>query len=205
MKKFLKVVLCCAVLATGTSAVSAQGIGGLIKKGKAAVKKGEKAVDKILGKEDSSENESSSESKTVTSSGIVISNPISEFIEIEPIGLYGVSTSEDFGDAYLVLKVKNLTPKEVTNFGSRVQNQNMIAVDTKGKVYNVDAYGHFGYDTPEGIMVTLSLNEPGIMFTHINKDIDMMQQVKVGVFSDAYHQGNIVLNNVPIFWDEVPE
>ena len=205
MKKFLKVVLCCAVLATGTSAVSAQGIGGLIKKGKAAVKKGEKAVDKILGKEDSSENESSSESKTVTSSGIVISNPVSDFVEIEPIGLYGVSKSENFGDAYLVLKVKNLIPKDVLRFGSSVQNQKMIAVDNNGKVYNIDSSGHYGYDTPEGIMVKIVLNEPGLMFTDIKKDVDMMQQVKFGVFSDAYHQGNVTLNNVPIFWDEVPE
>lgn len=205
MKKFLKVVLCCAVLATGTSAVSAQGIGGLIKKGKAAVKKGEKTVDKILGKEDSSENESSSESKTVTSSGIVISNPVSDFVEIEPIGLYGVSKSENFGDAYLVLKVKNLIPKDITRFGSSVQNQKMIAVDNNGKVYNIDSSGHYGYDTPEGIMVKIVLNEPGLMFTDIKKDVDMMQQVKFGVFSDAYHQGNVTLNNVPIFWDEVPE
>lgn len=219
MKNFVKVVLCFAVLSLGTSAVNAQGLGGLLNKGKTALKKGEKAVKegkevvgKILGTEESSSPETmnanpaqADANKTITSSGIVISNPVSSFIEIEPIGLYGVSKSENYGDAYLVLKVKNLVPKDVTRFGNRVQNQNMVAVDNNGKVYNVDASGHYGYDTPEGLTVRVILNEPGIMFTDIKKDVDMMQQVKFGVFQDAYHQGNVTLNNVPIFWDKLPE
>lgn len=195
-------------LASGTSAVNAQDLGGLLKKGKAAVKKGEKVVGEIFGaKETSSEDAAPENAVTsqISSSGIVINNPVSSFVEIVPVGLYGVSKSENFGDAYLVLKVKNLVPKDVTRFGSRVQNQNMIAVDNKGKVYNVDASGTYGYDTPEGLTVSVVLDEPGIMFTDIRKDVDMMQQVKFGVFQDAYHQGNVVLNNVPIFWDQTPE
>lgn len=222
MKKFLKLVLCLAFLASGTYAVDAQNLGNLIKRGEAAVKKGKKtakegkeAVEKLDSKKSRKEKESletvnpnSSESnagKSVTSSGIVISNPVSSFIEIEPIGLYGVSKSENFGDAYLVLKVKNLVPKDVTNFGSSIQNKKMIAVDTNGKVYNIDSSGSYSFDTPEGIMVKIILNEPGLMFTDIRKDIEMMQQVKFGVISDAQHQGNVTLENVPIFWDEVPE
>ena len=207
MKKFLKVVMFVAVLASATSTVNAQGIGGLINKGKKAAKEGKEAIGKILGTEESSssENAVSPLGQIVCANGIEISNPVSSFIEIEPIGLFGVSKSENYGDAYLVLKVKNLTPKEVTRFGSSVQNQKMIAVDNNGKVYNIDSSGHFGYDTPEGIMVRVVLNEPGLMFTDINKDVNMMQQVKFGVFSDAYHQGNVTLNNVPIFWDQTPE
>lgn len=222
MKKFLKLVLCLAFLASGTYAVDAQNLGSILKKGESAVKKGKKAakegkeaVEKIGSKKSRKEKPSSdktdanpsesSVNKTVSSSGIVISNPVSSFIEIEPIGLYGVSKSENFGDAYLVLKVKNLVPKEVTRFGSSVQNQKMIAVDTNGKVYNIDSSGHYGYDTPEGIMVQVVLNEPGLMFTDIRKDVNKMQQVKFGVFSDAQHQGNVTLENVPIFWDQDPE
>lgn len=212
MKNFLKLFLCFAVLASASSAVNAQGLGGLLNKGEAAVnkggkivKKGKEVVDKILGSEESPSDEASSLDQTVSSSGIKISNPMSSFIEIEPVGLYGVSKSENFGDAYLVLKVKNMTTKDVTRFGSRVQNQNMIAVDNNGKVYNVDSSGTFGYDTPEGLMVRIVLDQPGLMFTDIKKDIPMMQQVKFGVFSDAQHQGNVVLNNVPIFWDQLPE
>lgn len=224
MKTFLKVVLCFAFLAAGTSAVQAQGLGNLINKGKTAVKKGEKAVkegkevvDKIFGSDESSTKDASSSqtqttnpsevniNKTVNSSGIVTSNPLTSFIEIEPVGLYGVSKSENYGDAYLVLKVKNLIPKDITRFGSRVQNQNMTAVDTNGKVYNVDTSGVYEYDTPEGIMVRVILDEPGLMFTDIKKNVNMMQQVKFGVFTDAQHQGNVTLNNVPIFWDQVPD
>lgn len=161
---------------------------------------------KILGTEESSSDDADSTVReTVTASGIGISNPVSSFVEIEPVGLYGVSKSENFGDAYLVLKVKNLIPKDVTRFGSSVLNQKMIAVDNNGKVYNIDASGTYGYDTPEGIKVTVVIDEPGAMFTDIKKDVDRMQQVKFGVFTDAQHQGNVILTNVPIFWDQVPE
>ena len=208
MKKFLKVVMCLALLASGTSVANAQGLGGLIKKGKETLKKGEEAVGKIFGSEESSENTPATQSATATkigSSGIGIANPVSNFIEIEPIGLYGVSKSENYGDAYLVLRVKKLIPKDVTNFGSSVQNQKMIAIDNNGQVYNIDASGTYGYDTPEGLVVKVVLNQPGLMFPDIRKDVKMMQQVKFGVISDAQHQGNVTLTNVPIFWDELPE
>lgn len=206
--KFLKVFLCLTLLASGASAVNAQGLGGLFKKGKEAVKKGGEAVGKVLGTEESPAPEATAEAPAnqfVTASGITISNPVNSFIEIEPIGLFGVSTSENFGNAYLVLKVKNLIPKDVTNFGSSVQNQKMIAVDTNGKVYNIDASGTQGYDTPEGLIVKVVMDQPAMMFTDIRKDVNMMQQVKFGVISDARHQGNVILNNVPIFWDQTPE
>lgn len=206
MKKLLKVLLCFAVLAVGASSANAQGLGGLIKKGKKAAKEAKEVLGKTFGSEDSTpENSTSPDNETISSSGIIISNPVSSFVEIEPIGLYGVSKSENFGDVYLVLKVKSLITKGETRFGNRVQNQNMIAVDNKGKVYNVDSSGHFGYDTPEGLTVSVILDEPGLMFTDVKKDVDMMQQVKFGVFSDAQHQGNVTLTNVPIFWDQVPE
>lgn len=199
-------MLCFAVVAVGTSSANAQGLSGLINKGKKATKEGKEVLGKIFGSEEStSENSASPVSETISSSGIMISNPVSSFVEIEPIGLYGVSKSENYGDAYLVLKVKNLTPKDVTRFGSSVQNQKMIAVDNNGKVYNIDASGTYGYDTPEGLMIQVILDEPGLMFTDIKKDVNMMQQVKFGVFSDAQHQGNVILNNVPIYWDQVSE
>lgn len=221
MKNFLKVVLCLAILAAGAPAVNAQGIGGLLKKGKEKIEKGKKAakkgketVEKIFGSgDDSSETTSSPDAttstsggsqvnKTVSSSGIIVSNPLSSFIEIEPVGLYGVSKSENYGDAYLVLKVKKLIPQDITKIGSSVQNQKMVAVDNNGKVYNVDASGVHEFDTPEGLMVRVVIDQPGLMFTDIKKDVNMMQQVKFGVLSDAQHQGNVTLNNVPIFWDE---
>lgn len=206
MKKFLKAVLFFTALAVGISSANAQGLGGLINKGKKAAKEGKEVLGEIFGSQESaSDNSSSPVSETVTSSGITISNPVSSFVEIVPIGLYGVSKSENYGDAYLVLKVKNLIPKDVIRFGSRVQNQNMIAVDTNGKVYNVDTSGQYGYDAPEGLMIQVVLDEPGLMFTDIKKNVNMMQQVKFGVFSDAQHQGNVTLSNVPIFWDQIPE
>lgn len=216
MKKFLKVALCFSILAFCSPGVEAQGLGGLIKKGKAgiekgkkAVKKGKEAVESVLGTEEApaaQENQGNAVmSSIVSSSGIAVSNPLGSVIEIEPVGLYGVSKSENYGDAYLVLKVKKLTPKETTSFGSEVKNQKMIAVDNSGKVYNVDAFGQIPYDTPEGLMVQVVLDNPALMFNDIKKNVDMMQQVKLGVFSDKDNQGMVTFTNVPIFWDQSPE
>ena len=217
MKKFLKVVLCLAFLVSMPTVVEAQGLGGLLKKGKQAVKKGKEVVEKVLGTdEEPSETKSTSETlnvkpsqtavaTTVSSSGIIVSNPISNFIEIEPVGLFGVSKSENFGDAYLVLKVRKLIPQELTGFGTGVAGQKMIAVDNNGKVYNVNSSGHIKYDTPEGLKVQIIIDNPNLMFTDIRKDVNMMQQVKLGVFSDKDNQGNVTFTNVPIYWDRTPE
>ena len=224
MKKFLKVALCFVILAFCSTGVEAQGLGGLIKKGKAGIEKGKKAVKKgketvenILGTDNTpaatvsspdaaKENQGSPViSGLVSPSGIIVSNPLGSFIEIEPLGLYGVSKSENYGDAYLVLKVKKLIPKESTSFGSEVKSQKMIAVDNSGKVYNVDASGQIPYDTPEGLMVQVVLDNPALMFKDIKKNVNMMQQVKLGVFSDKDNQGNVTFSNVPVFWDQTPE
>ena len=84
-------------------------------------------------------------------SGATVINPISKYIEVEPVGLYGISQTETSGNVYLVLNVLNKTDKQNALFGSSVQNQKMLAVD--GKVYNVDASGGIRYDTPQDVPV----------------------------------------------------
>ena len=206
MRTILKMVSLFAIFMLVTSVVDAQDVGNIIKKGKVVVKKGKKAADALFGTEGTiSENPSERVIPSISATGTVISNPVNSFIEIEPVGLFGVSKSENFGDAYLVLRVRKLIPNDVTRFGSSIQNQKMIAVDYNGKTYPIDSSGHYQYDTPEGLIVKVVLDEPGLMFTDIKKDINMMQQVKFGVFSDAQHQGNVTITNIPIFWDQVPE
>lgn len=184
----------------GSTGVSAQGLGGLLKKGKNVAEK----ILSVQG-EDKAESVATEDTPVLLESGISVFNPIAEFIEIAPVGLYGVSKSENFGDAYLVLKVKNKLSKESASFGSSIQNKKMIAVDNGDKTYNINASGSYRYDTPQDIVVVLKLDEPNLMFTDINRNINQMQVVKFGVIIDAAHQGNVTLKNVPIFWDQQPE
>lgn len=134
-----------------------------------------------------------------------VANPIAEAIEVIPVGLYGVSTSENFGNVYLMLDVKMNLNKQSATFGSSIKNQKMIAVDENGKVYNIDSSGAFRYDTPEGITARIVLDNPDLMFKDVKKSVKSMKTVKLGIHIDAANQGNITISDIPIQWDVTQE
>lgn len=183
----------------------AQGLGDLLKKGKQTIEKvAGKAKEKIVG----TDNTVQENAKNLTSTfdnGIEMVNPMAEYIDVTPIGLYGYSTSENYGSAYLVLKVMMKEPENQASFGGSINNEKMIAVDANGKVYNTDANGTFRFDTPEGIPVNVIINQPPLTFTGIKKEIQVMPMVKFGILIDARRKGNLTLKNVPIYWDKTPE
>ncbi len=204
-EKTTKTLLFAVVLALSGITASAQGLGGLLNK----VKKTSEKVEKVLGNTTvtpAAQKEPTVNGNTALAlnNGITISNPLAEVMEIVPVGLYGMSTSENFGNCYLVLKVKMLLPESKTNFGS-VGSERMMAVDTNGKTYIVDAGGSYPHETPEGIMVNVALNENGLMFEGVKKNVSTMQMVKFGVYIDFKTKGYVTLRNVPIFWDKSPE
>lgn len=180
----------------------AQGIGGLLKKGKQTVENGKKVVDALKGQTSNDETQAAA---GIIVNGIEVMNPISTSIEVEPVGLYGVSRTDTKGDAYLVMKVKNKTRKESALFGSSINNQKMMAADDNGNVYNIDSSGAMRYDTPEDMVVKIVMSEPAMMFMDVKKSLSVMPVVKVGVNLDATTKGNLTFKNVPIYWDVDPE
>lgn len=196
-KNLAKTLLLAAVLAFSGIPASAQGLSGLFNK----VKKTSQKVEKVLTTRDQNAQKATAVTGITLDNGIVVSNPLAEAMEIVPMGLYGVSTSENFGNCYLVIKVKMLLPESKTNFGS-VGSERMIAVDTNGKTYTVDAGGAYPHETPEGIMVNVVMNENDLMFEGVKKSISEMQMVKFGVYVDYNTKGFVTLRNVPIFWDQ---
>lgn len=196
-KNLAKALLLTAVLAFSGIPASAQGLSGLFNK----VKKTSQKVEKVLTTRDQNAQKATAVTGITLDNGIVVSNPLAEAMEIVPMGLYGVSTSENFGNCYLVIKVKMLLPESKTNFGS-VGSERMIAVDTNGKTYTVDAGGAYPHETPEGIMVNVVMNENDLMFEGVKKSISEMQMVKFGVYVDYNTKGFVTLHNVPIFWDQ---
>ncbi|MDE6804892.1 MAG: hypothetical protein K2J29_09695 [Muribaculaceae bacterium] len=202
---FLATAVMISALLTAPTA-DAQGLGGLLKKGKNALEKTAKTVDKVIGTTSSTQNEEESANvSAINVNGIEVVNPISSYMEVEPVGLYGVSRTETKGDTYLILKVKNKTRKENALFGSSIENKKMIATDNNGNVYNIDSSGAMRYDTPEDIMVKVVMNDPAMMFMDVNKNLTVMPVVKLGINIDAQHQGNLTFKNVPIYWDVEPE
>lgn len=196
-KNLAKTLLLAAVLAFSGIPASAQGLSGLFNK----VKKTSQKVEKVLTTRDQNAQKATAVTGITLDNGIVVSNPLAEAMEIVPMGLYGVSTSENFGNCYLVIKVKMLLPESKTNFGS-VGSERMIAVDTNGKTYTVDAGGAYPHETPEGIMVNVVMNENDLMFEGVKKSVTEMQMVKFGVYVDYNTKGFVTLRNVPIFWDQ---
>lgn len=177
--------------------VNAQGLGGSLKKAKKTAEKVEETAKSV------------SESEDVQNivgkiTGATVVNPISRYIEVEPVGLYGISQTETTGNVYLVLKVLNKTDKQNALFGSSVQNQKMLAVDGAGKVYNVDASGGIRYDTPQEVPVRVVIDDPQLQFTNVSNSLTEMPVVKIGILLDANRQGNLTFKNLPIFWDVDP-
>ncbi len=199
MKRRTIIIMLLAIIAAAIpSGIQAQGLGGLLKKGK-------QALEKVTKEEKKSDNAKEVVNAVTLSNGIEVSNPIAEFVEVEPVGLYGVPKSMNFGDAYLVLKVLTKVPVESACIGSSVKNQKMIAADASGKIYNIDSSGCMRYDIMEGIPVEIRMEEPEMMFLDVPKSLNVMPIVKIGINLDAYHQGNLTLKNVPIFWEETEE
>lgn len=194
-KSFMKTaIVALMVMMAMPQTADAQGVGGLLKKVK-------KAVTGIA------ETEQGNTANTLTStpiaSGGTFQNPIAADIDIVPVGLYGVSTSENYGKVYLVLKAKMNLNKTQAGFGC-VKNDKALAIDENGNMYNIDASGHFNYDMIEGAYVNVRLDNPGLMFLDVKKSAKVMQQIKMGVYIDAYHHGMLTLKNMPIQWDVEP-
>lgn len=181
-------------------AADAQGFGGLLKKAK-------KAVTAVTGTVETEQGNTTSTTAKLVSTPIESSgtfqNPMAADIDIVPVGLYGVSTSENYGKVYLVLKVRMNLNKTKVGFGQAV-NDKPLAVDENGNIYNIDASGHFNYDVIEGTYVNVRLDYPGIMFLDVKKSAKVMQQIKMGVFIDASHHGMLTFKDMPIQWDVEP-
>ncbi len=206
-KKLFLVIVAIAAAITPLK-VEAQKLGNILKKGQEVLEKISAPKTESSQKRTSTDGEEVKNVRTnsiALGNGIEMTNPIAEYIDVVPVGLYGVSTSENYGNAYLVLKVTMKEPANKASFGGSINNEKMVAVDANGKVYNTDSNGTFSFDTPEGIPVSVIINQPALTFTGIKKSIEVMPMVKFGILIDAYHKGNLTLKNVPIYWDKSPE
>lgn len=195
MKRFLRQSLTVILLTLMSVSANAQ-LGKFLKKA-------QKAVENVAG---TVNNATGSSSKAVAlASGGTIENPLSSAVDIDVVGLYGKSTSINYGEVYLVAKVTMKANKQQTGFGGWIDGKRMVALDQDGNSYTTGPAGWYNKQTPEGISVKAVLNDDACTFKDVKKSAKTMQMITLSVSLDYSTKGFVTLRNVPILWDVNPE
>ena len=199
------VMVCIAMLTIGTVQAEAQGLGGLLKKGKKALEK----VNNALGAT-TDDNKQDSKTATMQTRGTDIAlpnggslrNPIPQDVDLQLVGVYGKSTSLNYGTVQLVFKVKMIANKSSVRFGVNSSYPGLM-IDQDGNTYKTqDGAGWYDYPVTEGVYMNMPVTKT--WFVDVKKTAKTIQQLQIGISSSYDNTGLIILRNVPIQWDVEP-
>ena len=199
------VMVCIAMLTIGTVQAEAQGLGGLLKKGKKALEK----INSALG---ATTDDNMQDSKTATRqtrgtditlpNGGSLRNPIPQDVDLQLVGVYGKSTSLNYGTVQLVFKVKMIANKSSVRFGVNSSYPGLM-IDQDGNTYKTqDGAGWYDYPVTEGVYMNMPVTKT--WFVDVKKTAKTIQQLQIGISSSYDNTGLIILRNVPIQWDVEP-
>lgn len=196
MKKTMKSLLsiCIAVFSVAMmpQAVSAQGFLGKLSKGLEKVNKG---LDNASTKAQVTTGQAEQQAN-----GVVVMNPVSKAMSIEVLKAIGRSTSENFGNVELVLRVNVKEPVNSIALGGSWGQGKTQAFDADGNVYKMNMPSVSDrYDVTEGIPVKITCNP----FLKVRKTSSLAIVKIVAKCGEA--SGEVTLKNVPIEWDPVEE
>ena len=199
------VMVCIAMLTMGTIQVPAQGLGGLLKKGKRALEK----INNALGAT-TDDNKQDSKTATMQTRGTDITlpnggslrNPIPQDVDLQLVGVYGKSTSLNYGTVQLVFKVKMIANKSSVRFGVNSSFPGLM-IDQDGNTYKTqNGAGWYDYPVTEGVYMNMPVTKT--WFADVKKTAKTIQQLQIGISSSYENTGLIILRNVPIQWDVEP-
>lgn len=128
-------------------------------------------------------------------------NPVSHLAEVQLVGLYGKSTSLNYGTVWMVLKIKMIANQTKLSIGSNSGEQAML-VDQDGNCYKLPA-GFYDVDVTEGIFVKVPLTKWS--YPDVKKTARVAQLASISIGTGYGHRGMLTLKNVPIQWDVNPE
>lgn len=199
------VMVCIAMLTIGNVQAEAQGLGGLLKKGKKALEK----INSALG---ATTDDNMQDSKTATMqtrgtditlpNGGSLRNPIPQDVDLQLVGVYGKSTSLNYGTVQLVFKVKMIANKSSVRFGVNSSYPGLM-IDQDGNTYKTqDGAGWYDYPVTEGVYMNMPVTKT--WFVDVKKTAKTIQQLQIGISSSYDNTGLIILRNVPIQWDVEP-
>lgn len=186
MKKQLAICIVAAGLISMPQSVTAQG---------------------FLGKVNKALDNASTKAQIVTgqagqqANGVIVINPVSKAMSVEVVKAIGRSSSENFGDVELVLRVNVKEPVNSIALGGSWGQGKTQAFDADGNVYKMKMPSVSDrYEVTEGLAVKITCSP----FLKVRKSNASLAIVKiVAKCGDA--SGEMTLKNVPIEWDPVEE
>lgn len=184
----------------GSTSVSAQGLGDIFKKAK-------KILDNAIESTNTttSANGQTTTPKTIKGTEIAIANggtlinPLPNIVDVQLVGAYGKSTSENYGEVNLILKVKMIANLNAMSIGCN-SNYPAIMIDQDGNSYKMRGFGWSNYDVTEGIFINLPLKDSDT-FVDVKKTATTIQKLQIGLSTSYENTGLLVLKDVPIQWD----
>ena len=192
MKKIIVFCLVALGIIAAPQNVEAQGFLKKLSKGLESVNKGlDKAGDKV----------SEATGQAVTQeNGVYVMNPVSKSMGVEVVKAIGHSSSENFGDVALVLRVNVKEPVNSIALGGSWGQGKTQAFDVDGNVYKMNMPSVSDrYDVTEGIPVKITCSP----FLKVRKAASLAIVKLVAKCGDA--SGEITFKNVPIEWDPAEE
>lgn len=192
MKKLIVICLVALGIIATPQNVEAQGLLKKLSKGLDSVNKGlDKAGDKV----------SEATGQAVTQeNGVFVMNPVSKAMSVEVVKAIGHSSSENFGDVSLVLRVNVKEPVNSIALGGSWGQGKTQAFDADGNVYKMNMPSVSDrYDVTEGLPVKITCSP----FLKVRKAASLAIVKIVAKCGDA--SGEITFKNVPIEWDPTEE
>ena len=190
-----------AALALCATPIQAQGFGGILKKAKKVLNPSSE-TDKpaTLSTPEAKTANNSTEEPIATGGSLV--NPLKSQVDIQLVGAYGKSTSENYGEVSLVFKVKMIANKNEISIGGNSEWPVML-IDEEGNVSNPRYLGWYPYSVSEGIYMKIPLKDSST-FTNVKKSAKVIQKAQIAISLSYSEKGLVIMKNVPIQWDVQP-
>ena len=196
MKRTVKLIgMAIVAMALGTQPANAQ-LGKLLKKAKQAVTSVTNAADQASVKADGG-------AVVKLENGGTMSYSLKDKVEFQLVGVYGTSTSENYGTIHVVLNVKMIANKSSMKFGGCGPNREIPkAIDTNGNAYDTKYKGNVSQerDVVEGTFVKIKLDD-GCEFLNVKKSTTALQILKMPFWLGYEQAGVITIKDVPVQWD----
>lgn len=198
MKTFLRLSVMATMLFITAVPANAQ-LGNLLKKAK-------KVAESVINDDQSADKSNPTSTVTFTQDdGVVVENPMAAHYDVQLVGAYGKSTSTNYGEVFLVLKVKMIDNETTLRFGGNVELP-VMAVDTDGNQYSPkESAGWYDKPVTEGMYVKVNLGDlKSCTFKDVKKSTSKLQLIRIGTNLSYTLKGLVTFKNVPIQWDVEP-
>lgn len=188
MKKYFLMSLVLIGLTAAPQQMQAQGFLKKLSKGLEKVNKGlddtNNTIDVVTGK------------AVMLGNGVIVMSPVGKSMAIDSVRAVGHSTSENFGNVELIIRVKVKEPVSSIALGGSWGQGKTQAFDADGNVYKMNMPSVSDrYDVTEGLPAMISCSP----FEKVRK-ISSLAIVKL-VAKCGESSGEITFKNVPIEWD----